>query len=95
MKHIRIFGIILLVAFLSLPLDVLACDNFKAKVDAARQAVKVAKKRYDGYNAVHTVNVTVTLGRVVSIRCQKPDVFVCVVLRLHAPYACVSERQQQ
>lgn len=62
MKQIRIFGIALLVAFLSLPLDVLACDNFKAKVDAARQAVKVAKKRYDGYNAVYTVNVTVTLA---------------------------------
>ena len=32
-----------------------AYDPKKAKVDAAQQAVVVAKNRYDGYNAVHTL----------------------------------------
>ena len=36
MKHIHIFGIVLLVAFLTVTVDAVACDNFEAKLEAAQ-----------------------------------------------------------
>ena len=46
MKHIRIFGIFLLLALLFLPLDVFACDDLEAARNAAQQKVNEAEAAY-------------------------------------------------
>ena len=50
MKYIRIFGFVWLIGLLALPLDALACDNFKAKVDAAQQAIDDAEKKRENFD---------------------------------------------
>ena len=47
MKNIRLFGIVLLVALLSLSLDVLACDDLEAAVQTATTARDNAKAALD------------------------------------------------
>ena len=44
MKQIRIFGFVLLVAILALPLDAVACDDLEAKRDVAQKALDDANE---------------------------------------------------
>ncbi len=40
MKHICIFGVILIALLLFLPLDTLACDDLEAALESAQQALR-------------------------------------------------------
>ena len=62
MKRIRIFSVIFLIAFLALPMDVLACDDLKAARDAAKTARDAAEE------AVTVAKAAVRVNRVSIIR---------------------------
>ncbi|MYB92996.1 hypothetical protein F4054_23070 [Candidatus Poribacteria bacterium] len=47
MKHIHIFGIVLLVAFLAAAVDAVACENFEEALDRARKSRDAVQKELD------------------------------------------------